>query len=231
MFLEKIINYYRQFGLARTVCHSLARVGFAFYYRKMLFYEKDLCQLNGDPHREFTGMHLEHIDEEKLKAIDNYYDGWRTKDGALRRLQKGYQLFSLKEHTERLSYIWVDTGSTEVPYLQLRFPLPEGHSCLAYLYTVKDHRNRGVATLSTQRTMRLFGEKGYTRMISFVLPKNVTVQRVNQKLGFRRFGACTYIRILFLKIYVCRSLFANRRKLFFPLGKNSSRLLNSFSKS
>lgn len=224
MYLNKVITYYKKHGLLKALVRSAEKLG--FYSRKLLFFERDL--------QDWAGRavdNLENIDQEKLEKINNYFDGWRNnRKSALTLLRKNHRLFVTRKNNEICSYTWIGTILPEASCLNLRFLLSGDTAYLAYNYTVENQRNKGVATSVTASVMSMLRDRGYRRIISLVASTNFASLRIKRKLGFSLFQECKYIRIHFVKFYICKNPYLNLKKIFVILGKNDNKIHKLFSK-
>jgi len=227
--VHKIRNYYNRHGLWKSVLHFFDTVGCTFKYRELIFFELRLqdapsCQEND------SGIELVRVRKEDIENAQDYYDGWFSREQALKRLDEGHALLVVNDEGKMIFFQWIELRKAGIPHIDISFSIPERTAYMAYIYTLPKYRGRAIATRAKRLVMKYLKENGYGRTFMVTAPDNVPSMKVNSNAGLRQYQAVTYWRLLFLKYYCVRDLATNRRRVSLRITRTDNQLWKAFSK-
>lgn len=192
-------SYMKKNGFVKTISHALDKTGLTFKKREVMLFIADLNHQNEVvPNDNYS---LSRMTQEDLLHLSDHYDGWFDRREAEWRLKVGHDLFVLKEKGRNICFNWIEYKYANIDYIDFKLQLPS-HMCYsAYLYTVKDQRNKGAAGQIKSQVKRYLSDHGYTCAFNVVAPDNLASVSAIAKAGYRKLAKIYYRRFLFIKYY------------------------------
>ncbi len=224
--MRRIYKYYKKRGLLKTIAHSLHRIGIKICFKKLFLMETQLPLCKDS--NTIDGLIVYGMSESELRSVNDYNDGWFDKKGALLNLQRGSRLFVARKSSEICGYLWMDLKAINAPYLDLYFNLPAGTICLSYNHVEDNSRNKGLGTFLAIEGLKRGPGSGAGKAVTFVDCNNIPSLRVKEKIGFKRIAVLTYIRIIFLKFYLCSGIENGLKRFMVLFGLKGDKLLNGY---
>ena len=124
---------------------------------------------------------------------------------AAERLAAGHMCFAAWSGARIVAVSWFQTGSVRLPVLERELEL-DPRTVYGYdSWTDPDLRGHNIAAARGTHSLRMLGEAGYERVLSYVLPENRAGMRPPQKLGLRRAGVVGFFELGPLRIDFLRS--------------------------
>jgi RimJ/RimL family protein N-acetyltransferase len=226
--IDKTLNYYKEFGLWKTILRFCESLGI-FKKRVFIFFELDLKDFI------FGKKNNHHIDlvrvgKEDLEKVGKYLYEWFEKDEALKSLEAGNVLFTVKDGEKMIYYEWTEFKKIDLPYLDLSFFIPDDTAHNGYNYTEPEYRRKGIASKAKLLTLKYQRENGIQRAFCIIPPNNTESLRFNKKVGFKEYQTVFYWRLLFLKYYCVKDYHTGSQKVFWGSGKATQELWKTFLK-
>jgi ribosomal protein S18 acetylase RimI-like enzyme len=227
--IHKTQDYYRKFGLWKTILNFLDRRGI-FKRKVFIFLERELKDSISGQEAKNSGD-LVRVEKEDLKNnIDKYLYEWFEKDKALKRLEAGNVLLVVKDGEKMIYYEWLEFAKVDIPYLDLSFLIPDGIAYVASMYTEPEYRRRGIASKAKPLVYKYLRERGCRRTFCIITPDNEVAQRINKKVGYKEYQTVIYWRLLFLKYYCVKGYHTGSQKVYWGSGRATQELWRTFSK-
>jgi len=226
--IHKTLNYYREFGLWKTILRFIENSGI-FKRRVFIFFEmelKDSISAQEQNHR----INLIRVGKEDIEKVDEYLYGWFEKEEALKHLEAGNVLFTVKDGEKMIYYEWTEFKKIDLPYLDLSFFIPDGTAHNGFNYTEPEYRGKGIASKAKLLTLKYQRENGIQRAFCIIPPNNTESLRLNKKVGFKEYQTVTYWKFLFLKYYCVKDSHTGSQKVIWGSGKATQELWKTFSK-
>lgn len=224
----KVKKYCGKHGILKTIKRCFERVGFFICFRRVLIFKLDLLKLKPSIVCSINFI-FEELNISKICSINanEYFDGWFDKEVAIIRLKKGHRLFVARKD-KIINYAWVESGSISVPCLDLNFLLSRKTACFAYSYTIPSFRGKGVSKTVKNMVSSLLCDQKYSQVIAFMDVNNHASISVHKKNGSREVMLFVYLRLFFIKIYLCKGLENRKNKIFVLFGRNGNKVINNF---
>lgn len=226
--IDKTGDFYREFGLWKTVLRFIENMG-VFKKRVFTFLEMELKD-SISVQEQAPGIHLVRVGKEDLEKVGKYLYEWYEKKEALKHLEAGNVLFTVKKGNKMIYFEWTEFKNIDLPYLGLSFFIPDGTAHNAYNYTVPEYRGKGIASRAKLLTLNYQRENGIRRAFCVIPPNNTVSLRLNKKVGFKEYQTVIYWRLLFLKYYCVKDFSTNSEKVFWGSGRATQELWRTFSK-
>ena len=226
--IQKTRNYYKEFGFWKTILRFLENIG-VFKRRVFTFLEmelKDSISAQGQNH----GVNLVRLGKEDLEKVGKYLYEWYEKEEALKCLEAGNVLFTVKDGHKMIYYEWTEFKKIDLPYLDLSFFIPDGTAHNGYNYTEPEYRRKGIASKAKLLTLKYQQENGIQRAFCIIAPYNVESLKFNKKFGFKEYQIVLYWRLLFIKYYCVKDYHTGSQKVFWGSGRATQELWKTFSK-
>ena len=226
--IHKTLNYYREFGLWKTILRFFESSG-VFKRRVFIFFELELKDsISGQEYN--NSISLIRVGKEDLEKVDEYLYEWLEKDKALKRLEAGNVLLTVKDREKMIFYQWCEFTKVDIPYLDLSFFIPDDTVYMAYNYTEPEYRRKGISSKAKPLVFKYLQERGCRRTFFIITPDNAVAQRINKKVGYKEYQTVIYWRLLFIKYYCVKDYHADSQKVFWGSGRATQELWKIFSK-
>ena len=227
--IHKTRNYYREFGLWKTILRFLENIG-VFKRRVFTFLEMELKD-SISAQEQNHGIHLVRVGNEDLEKVDKYLYEWFEKEEALKRLEAGNVLLVVKDEEKMVFYQWFDMSKKiDLPYLDLSFFIPDDTVYMVHMYTEPAYRGKGIATRAKPLIFKYMRENGIRKLFSIIASSHEESLHINRKVGLIEYQIVIYWRLLFLKYYCVKDLHTDSRKVFWGSGRTTQELWRTFSK-
>ena len=189
-----------------------------FRYDKSVVVEKILTGSN-------TRVMLKIKVDFKLIQPDNFPDfAKKFKEfeiDAEKLLQSGDMCIIAEANGRIISCVWVALNENYVMEMEKYIRMPDSNSAYLYaVYTVPEYRGFGVAAKAIEKLLVHLKKKGVRKVYALIHPNNFSSLRCFQKVGFKRIGMVHFVRILKLKIYVCKGLTRRDHKIITEMLSN-----------
>lgn len=173
--------------------------------------------------------HLSKVGREDIESAE-YLGGWFPKSRALRYLDEGHILLVLKDKGKVIFYQLLELNKVNIKVLEISAFIPADTAYTSYLYTLPEHRGKGVASKIKPFILKYLYDHGYRKVFNAIAPDNIPSQRVNEKAGLNPYQTVVYRRFLFLKLYRVKDFDTNKKRLFLRLGRTDKQMWKTFSK-
>lgn len=226
--IHKTQDYYRKFGFWKTILRFFESSG-VFKRKVFIFFELELKDSISDQEHNHS-IDLVRVRKEDLKNVDQYLYEWFEKEEALRRLEAGNVLLTVKDEGKMIFYQWLELRRVDIPYLDLSFSIPDDTAYMAYMYTETEYRGMGIASKAEPLVLKYLQENGCRRIFLIITPNNAVSYRVYKKIGFKEYQTVIYWKLFFLKYYCVKDYIGGSQKIFWGSRMITQELWKIFSK-
>ena len=120
------------------------------------------------------------------------------------RVREGHLCFIAEKNGDIVNYAWVSLNETYVNEIERRIRLGSDSVYRYDGYTVPEYRGMGILpTVLTKSSDYLF-QNGIKEIYDIVASNNFPSLRAHQKVGSRKMGEITFIRLFKLRRYECK---------------------------
>jgi RimJ/RimL family protein N-acetyltransferase len=226
--IHKTRDYCRKYGLWNTFLRLFDSSG-VFKKKVFIFFELELKgSISGQEYN--NSIHLVRVRKEDIENVGEYLYEWFEKDKALKSLEAGNVLFTIKDKGKMIYYEWLEFTKVDIPFLDLSFFIPDDTAYLPYNYTEPEYRRKGIASKAKRFLLKYLQENGIRRAFLIIRPNNTESQKINKKVGFKEYQTVIYWRLLFLKHYCVKDYQTGSQKVFWGSGRATQELWKTFSK-
>jgi GNAT superfamily N-acetyltransferase len=178
--------------LRKTAHYYLDRLGLLPYNLRLLWFQHDLAGPRVDPPE---GVTIEVAGIEQLQALE-YCGGWFTREEAIERIQIRPCYLVLATRPGRIvGYMWVEHEEADLPYLDLRLPLPPDTAYISRLFIKTEERGQDLAGAILWFILNRTAGRGIDKVISCVDHQNHGMLAVHKKQNNSPYLALHYSRL------------------------------------
>ena len=170
---------------------SLAALGRTFY-RHVVLIQRDLRP--GDPRADCDlPIRVAPLEFRDLQAYSTLRPG-KAADAA-RRIERGSVCYAAWHGDRIASVAWWHPGEAWIEDIDRSFALHSDEVYAYDAYTAPDLRGQGVAPARAAVTHAALRNRGFSRVVAFVVPENGPGLRSVTKSGWRRLGRAGYLSV------------------------------------
>ncbi len=114
-------------------------------------------------------------------------------------------------------YQWVETKKAYI--FKLPITLPEDMCYMTGVFTIPQHRNKGIASKIKLQVCNYLKEKGFNQITEIVNASNSTALKIDKRLGFREYQIVHYKRRWHFRYFVVYDISGKRRKTYITIFK------------
>lgn len=177
------------------------RLGFRFYRRKLIFYERYAS--GSPPQDERLGIRYKPVAQEYLEKHASI--GWLTNQEALALLSRpGFIMYGAFQEEQLIGNCWLELQECDLSYFDLNVPLPSGVAYISRVFVSPDTRGMHVSEELIMLAMAEAWRAGKTCVKICCVPGNSAMRHILKKLDFRLGRHVNFTRVMMLRLYQCR---------------------------
>jgi len=138
-----------------------------------------------------------------MDVVDNpdYWDGWCTRNAAVKRLRQGCTLFVVQHDGINACFGWSECKYVHISWFDLRFSIPNNVVYNTFLYTVPEMRGKGIGSQLWYDMASYWKNKKYQYIFVVIDPNNSASLSLHKRLGYQLYQTVHYRRRFFLRCY------------------------------
>lgn len=176
------------------------RLGFRFYRRKLIFYERYASGSSSQDER--LGVRYKPVTQDYLENHDSI--GWLTNQEALALLNRpGFIMYGAFQEERLIGNCWLELQECDLSYFDLNVPLPSRVAYISRVFVSPDTRGMHVSEELITLAMAEAWRAGKTCVKICCVPGNSAMRHILKKLDFRLERHVSFTRVLMLRLYQC----------------------------
>jgi RimJ/RimL family protein N-acetyltransferase len=125
------------------------------------------------------------------------------KEEAERRFKAGHLCFVAEKNGHVINYVWVSFKPTHVDELEREIQVSPRSAYRYDGYTVPEYRGLGVLPVVLTRVADYIFKNGIEEIYDIVVSSNVSSLRAHEKIGSRKMGQITLVKLFKSSRYAC----------------------------
>jgi RimJ/RimL family protein N-acetyltransferase len=234
--IHGFFQYYKKNGGLKTAQHFFCRIWetaktVVLRKEEFVFFALNIQDVSFNKNRT-TNYNLVPAKKNDIRVQNEYFDGWFNKSLAIRRLQQGYVLLTIKDNERMIFFQWFEFERVYIPAIDLLFSIPETTAYMAYTYTQPEYRGKKIASMAKPMALEYLQKCGYKKVFLMIAPENAASVKVNRGVGFKEYQELYYKRyFMFLKYYCIKDFDSDRKKVFWHIRKTDHEIWKMFLKN